>query len=469
MELSNDTLFFYTNSGDSATLKWGMGLTLMDTFGNVIVHKPYLDSLGDNVVSTYPLSLVKLSNGTGYAAVGQYFQREGFLAKFDNLGNLVHFHEYSDSTSVHQKMRQIIEIEDGFLIGGSEDDGHLNVFILKVDFNGKMQWKKRYGRWDKANLFGNIFILNNNEYVIGGGTTISTSQTQFIKNTSRIYAIDSLGNLKWEWETPPSLEEGGVGNISLNDDGDWAYRSGRGWYNPSFNEIWRQPTFIIRDKDFNLIKRDTFGKADFFVNGFNNTLMLRDGGCLALGGQPVKYTTPPPLTPPGYNALAGWLLRLDKNNEEVWSRVDTAFWSTKSGSYNYYVDAVELPSGSIVACGISRTEEPNPKDWGWVIKVSKDGCIDTLFCHPVDAVSIENLNGKTRVYPNPTQSIINIENEKIDSWDRIEILNSIGQTVKLINKPDKSQIDLTGFEDGIYFLRLIKSGRSLTKKVIKNH
>ncbi len=469
IETSNDTLIVYGLFIDSVEGKAGMCLTFMDTLGNVLHEKKHKDSLGDEFTIFYMQTFIKLSNGTGYVGIGQLFKRDGYFAKFDNVGNLILFQEYSDSTTTlgYQTLQQIIELKDGFLIAGSDASSTLDIFVMKVDFNGKIKWKKRYGRPDRFNLFGSFLILNDNEFVIGGGTTHDPTSVPLnqIRNTSRIYAIDSLGNLKWEWESELSLEEPGVAQLSKTPEGNWVYRSGRGWYNATYNEISIQPTFNIRDKDFNLIKRDTFGVADFPINGFQNAIRLRNGDWFAVGVKPVIYPTNPPV--PEYNALTGWMLRLDKDINQVWSRVDTSFWSKEDGSENYLWDAVELPSGSIVACGYNRTDIPVAKLWGWVIKVGSDGCVDTLGCHSVDAVEIENLNNTTKIYPNPTPSIINIKNEKIGSWDRIEIVNSIGQTAKILNHLDQNQIDFSGFEDGIYFLRLVKSGASITKKVVK--
>lgn len=470
IEISNDTLVIYGNSIiDSVSNQPGMCFVKLDTLGNIITYHIYHDSLGDSFTVPSPNSFIKLADSSGYVAVGQFFQREnGYFAKFDNSGFLVGFKEFFDSVYSDNIFKQIIEVSNGFLIGGTEfkPSSSIEVFLQKVDSEGELVWKKRYGSDNKRDLFGSIFQTDENEIVIGASTTsvdgVPLPQT---RNTSKIFAIDSLGNVKWEWENQPSLEEFGVGRLYKTPEGNWAYTSARGWYNATYNEISRQPKFIIRDKNFNIIKEDTFGIADHTVFGFSNLIEMSSGGWFAIGVRPVYYPLPP--IPVWYNSFSGWMVRLNNQAEQIWSRVDTAFWSTETGSTNYLYDAVELPSGSIIVCGFSRTYEPTPKDWGWLIKVSKDGCIDTLNCTSLNTTNNSILKNKINIYPNPTQSIINIESMGIDVWDKIDIINVVGQTMKVLNNTRERKIDLTGLEDGIYFIRLTKSNHSMTKKIIK--
>jgi Secretion system C-terminal sorting domain len=81
-------------------------------------------------------------------------------------------------------------------------------------------------------------------------------------------------------------------------------------------------------------------------------------------------------------------------------------WSSQFGSGNYLYDAVELPSGSIIACGSNRTFEGGAKDWGWVIKVSKNGCVDTLFCAPLAVKEPENVENWLKIQPNPAHDFV---------------------------------------------------------------
>ena len=74
-----------------------------------------------------------------------------------------------------------------------------------------------------------------------------------------------------------------------------------------------------------------------------------------------------------------------------------------------------------------------------------------------------------KVFPNPTQSVFNIENSELNIQS-IELYDISGRYLKSIQDCNKStiSIDLTPFSNGIYFAK-IKSSKGLrTEKVVKN-
>ncbi len=86
--------------------------------------------------------------------------------------------------------------------------------------------------------------------------------------------------------------------------------------------------------------------------------------------------------------------------------------------------------------------------------------------------SHENLTDQIVVSPNPSNSIIQIKIKQmqpsVKSTRQIEMFDILGS--KLIEIPfdgNETAIDLTGFADGVYFLRVNIDGISIVKKVIK--
>ncbi|MBL7783219.1 MAG: T9SS type A sorting domain-containing protein [Saprospiraceae bacterium] len=470
LELSGDTVIVYGTNYQNGASAFGMLFARIDTFGNLLDYNVYNDSLEDDFTLVYQNSFIKLSDGSGYAGVGQIFQRiDGYMAFFDIAGNVTKYVEYEDQYSFVEFFKQVIELNDGFLILGEKQNPityNADIFVIKTDFNGNIIWERKYPTLNRATYLSKCIILNINEYVISGSTTKKNVPTSQVTNTSKIFAIDSLGNLKWQWESQPSLDEMGAGTTFHTQDGKWVYFSARGWYNSTYNEISRQPIIVVRDSMFNLIQTDTFGVANSPVTVFLNTISLHNGGWLAVGTNPQNYATPPLSTE--FNALSGWMYKIDSNVNKVWSRVDTAFWSTQTGSANYLYDAIELPSGSIIACGYNRTYEPAPKDWGWLIKVSADGCVDTLSCAvlPTHSPSLspwENL----RLYPNPAVSELQITGAPTGLWECIEVLNMSGQSLIQLYHTRDDRLDLRGLENGVYIVRLTRAGQTTARKVVK--
>lgn len=471
IEVCGDTIVVYGTALGEGQPAFGMSLARFDTSGNLIDHKIYYDALNRDFTQVYPNSFVKLADGTGYMGIGQYFSKNGYVAKFDKLGVLTFLKEFPDPTSQVDFYKEIQELTNGFLIFGNKQDFFsyiVNAFVTKTDFNGNIIWEKKYTTPGRQTFFGSVLIINENEYVISASTTaVQGVPLPQVTNTSKIFAIDSLGNVKWQWESQPSLEELGAGSIFKTPEGNWAYTSARGWYNATYNEISKQPKFIVRDKNFNIIRDDTFGVADYPVNYFTKAIQISSGGWLIIGLKPVYYPIPP--VPLWYNSFSGWMVRLNGQGDQMWSRVDTAFWSYETGSSNYYYDAVELPGGSIIACGYSRTYEPAPKDWGWLVKVSKDGCVDTLACHPLHTFGPELSHNNIRIFPNPTASLVHIESETVPFWDRIDLLHANGQLIRTYPQAVEGTLDFSGLPDGCYFIRLYHDRQAVSKKIVVKH
>ena len=76
------------------------------------------------------------------------------------------------------------------------------------------------------------------------------------------------------------------------------------------------------------------------------------------------------------------------------------------------------------------------------------------------------------LYPNPTRGLLNIEFDNIDNKiSSVSVVNVLGDKIyndNLDNKTSKysSQIDLSKYSNGIYFIRLKTKDGFVTKKLI---
>ena len=75
---------------------------------------------------------------------------------------------------------------------------------------------------------------------------------------------------------------------------------------------------------------------------------------------------------------------------------------------------------------------------------------------------IENTIG---FYPNPTQSIVNVEN--VADGSSIQVYNSVGKLV--INETNVNTIDLSAYPNGLYLMRVVTNNEIVsTQKIVKN-
>ena len=221
--------------------------------------------------------------------------------------------------------------------------------------------------------------------------------------------------------------------------------------------MYTQPLLIRRDTNFNLVSSDTFGELSPYPHNFSHIQLLDNNDVLTVGTIPQKY----PIAPitDEINSLSGWINKFGDSGEIVWTFIDTAFWSSISGSNNMLYDAIELTSGSIVACGYNRTLEPLPKDWGWLIKINSNGCIDTLNCEFVSTISPEIFD--VEVFPNPARNFVIFNTMNPSQYLKsIAIYNFNGVLVEnfdLNNSSNSSQWNCNSAPRGTYFYRLLSS------------
>ena len=83
----------------------------------------------------------------------------------------------------------------------------------------------------------------------------------------------------------------------------------------------------------------------------------------------------------------------------------------------------------------------------------------------VGLLNTKNIQDSVNIYPNPTESIINIESSEI--INSIELLNPLGKVLleKEVNTYNY-QINLNPLPQGTYFIKVITNSGQTVKKII---
>ena len=79
--------------------------------------------------------------------------------------------------------------------------------------------------------------------------------------------------------------------------------------------------------------------------------------------------------------------------------------------------------------------------------------------------NVENFNSM-KIYPNPVQSKLNIENPQRINLDRLDVFDMTGKKVKSFSSIDES-INIESLEQGVYFIKVMNKNRTKTFKVMK--
>jgi PKD repeat protein len=115
-------------------------------------------------------------------------------------------------------------------------------------------------------------------------------------------------------------------------------------------------------------------------------------------------------------------------------------------------------------------------DYTVVLRVSKpyfqDINVKTDYITVSDISSIDNdpVKDFVKVSPVPADDFVKIEFKNLDNVSNFEIFDSNGNLIIPVTSVDKTiyYIDLSGFKNGLYYLRIISGGKLYIKKIIKS-
>ncbi len=93
---------------------------------------------------------------------------------------------------------------------------------------------------------------------------------------------------------------------------------------------------------------------------------------------------------------------------------------------------------------------------------------DVKFGGLVDVVNLEAAAGGIRIYPNPATDFCAVEfPEALNSPARLSVLDASGKLIKAFTiAQQRSVLDLAGFNDGVYYLRIEKDAKAYFQKLV---
>ncbi len=147
---------------------------------------------------------------------------------------------------------------------------------------------------------------------------------------------------------------------------------------------------------------------------------------------------------------------------------DSAFIGQEISNLN--CNWYQLPGNVQIATNTSGIYVKPTAPATYVVEQNLCGTVtyDTVFVmvSPTGIVSSNIVENNLKIYPNPTNSILNIiDSKKQLQNSTIEIKNYLGQVV--LSSPFTSQINLSNLSVGMYFLTIQDKSNSKTIKIIK--
>jgi hypothetical protein len=458
-----DTLIGYgTCFNNDTEWKQGVAFAKLDSLGNILKHNFILDTQGDLLATDKAWGNIIHTADGGYAAMAATVgRRSAFLIKLDHELQVEFIKEYPDTVNLSNYFYKLLETPGGYLLYGSiqRPDYYGDGFIRYVDKQGETIWFKYVAYSNYQNGILDIVKLNDSSYLAGVGTEIDPATDEGI--LSLLY-FDTDGNELNYWASEIEPEIGYFRKFVHAADGNiicfGLYRTGS---NGPTNIV--QPTLSKINSTFQTEWVRHFGR----ISGINASVRLwdfaptLDGHYIGAGETLVKDGNDP-------TRRVGWLYKFSTDGDSIWERkINAPFLPLYFTNSGFFAGVGVLSSGNIVAGG--STNEGNTQ-YCWLVKVTNDGCLDTLFCQPVSTVvQPDNKPLQVDIYPVPASSYFNIQSPV--EIRQVTVLDALGKLVlKRQNVGKFITIDLAiSLPTGTYFVEIQdEDGNSIRKKVYIN-
>ncbi|MES2616248.1 MAG: SBBP repeat-containing protein [Bacteroidota bacterium] len=466
-----------------------------------------IDNDGNICITGYFEGLVDFNSGQGVAnlnASSQRFQGDIFILKLNDLGGFIWVKQLG---GLLQKESSAITIDSkgniltvGRFNGSLEfntdtgqcvlnSNGGDDVFILKLSANGQCLWVKNLGGQLDDYISSIVVDVNNDIIATGSFQELVDFDSDLIGTFTLksngagdifVLKIHEFGNFVWaksiggdSWDNGNGITVDTMGSIYIT--GGFTHKAD---FNPGSAIKYLSASSTTLFGNIFILKLDVYGNYVWAKN-FEGT-SAGQGLSIAIDDFGNIFTT-------GYfNETFDFDPGLGVYNLTVYSQIgnDDIFisklnglgefvWAKKIGgmySDNSYSIAVDAVGNTFTTGSFSGTADFDPGEGTYFL--TSNGPTD-VFIHKIDtSVKHNPIIPKInyfKFYPNPTEGLLQVVFPKPEILVRIEVFNSVGELVYLIETLNEiNEIDLGSFAFGLYIVKVMSDGNLIAKqKIIK--
>jgi hypothetical protein len=327
ISLAFSVLFMVAFAEPSA--KWIM------TYGDTGDEEAYALTFGED-----GYVFVGTTNSTGFG------RDDAWLVKTDSYGNMEWNHTYG-GPSVDIAYSIVATDDGGYALVGSTYSfgaGSADVWLVKVDSNGMLQWNQTYG--GTGNDFGRSLIATSD----GGYALLCSSDSYGAGgNDMLLVKTNAMGVLEWNQTYGGSGSES-VSSIIETDDGGYTLAGSTTSFGAGIADFW----LVKVDSSGNTEWNQTYGESG--IEFANSIVATKDGGYALAGSTSSR----------GAGSADVWLIKVDSLGKLEWNQ-------TYGGPIADYCDSMVSSSddGYTLAC-ISQDPIFGDGDF-WLAKVDSLG------------------------------------------------------------------------------------------------
>ncbi len=285
--VSGQTFSFGAGSSDAWILK-------LDKDGNIQWQK----RLGQQIQTDFAISVKQTPDG--FIVAGATFPSsvppfDFWLIKLDLSGNVLWQKSYGgpgDDIAYSVNLTS----DGGFIVSGATDSfgaGFYDLWVLKLDSAGNIQWQKTYGTPDAEFPVREIQETTDGGFIIAGTTVVSSYPNDSVKAV--VLKLNSTGQIQWQKSYATNDVESAT-SIQQTSDGDYIVGGQTG-------SIGSGAMWLLRlDSTGNIKWQKAYqGNNSEVLQSLNQT---SDSGFIVSGTESKRP-----------NTIGTWILKVDENGE----------------------------------------------------------------------------------------------------------------------------------------------------------
>ena len=388
-----------------------------------------------------------------------------FLFKINETGDSIWMKTYNDSF-YFGFFNKIVETsgKDLICIGGFDktppngSSPWRQIYVVKTDKDGNMQWQKNYGSGDLNDNGRDIVETPDKGFICSGyvGYPYVTSDF-FVRGLAM--KIDSLGQVKWIKNYPSNEYHQAFIEINQTLDGNYLLTG----------ESTNNRYVLMSDPNGTggiLLKIDAEGNTLWFKR-YNDE--INDAGCYDFVELPdssivtigIRYQLKERAT----------LVKFNSQGDIIWTQ--PYLYNTEFETNENLFKVIHTKDNGFLMTGYAHNPMLDTTGFsigkGWILKVDSLGC-PTPMCVTSTIDPIKETNKEIKIYPNPFRSEFQIELPTEKKYNKINIYDLAGRLVfslGLTINEYQLTIDGSKMDNGVYFIEFVSDDQRISKKIIK--
>jgi len=344
----------------------------------------------------------------------------------------------------------LIVWKDGYLLFGSMQRPDLTkVGMVKyVDASGELVWETLIEDSPYSTIVMDIKVQSDTTLlVLTSASLIPIMIASPNSSKSLMHVMNEIGSIGFTWESEPNPEVGYLQNIvSITDENIVTFGvAAKGYLNNTFTQL-LQPTIVKFDIAFNVVSFHSFGpvRAETSVHSLRDFNQTTTGHFIGVGNTSEKTGNEP-------SRSKGWVYAFSSDIDSLWSRKITTPLPDVYPNGGTFYGIGRLSSGNLIMGG---TATDGDNKYAWIVKLTPDGCLDTLFCQTSSAPSpLKDAKNRLHAYPNPAFEAFWVELPDYSEPSALSVYNAMGILVTRILLPevaDRVPVQSAGWQPGVY-------------------